>query len=224
MDTATQKRDLATVDGVRDYVKGTPFSSSGEIVMLSGGFTNFVYRIALDEPFRNKATVVVKHAKPYVKDWVELPLGLSRQGFEVEALRRVRSTIPDDALITVPEVYLFDEKECVIIMEDAGVDSVSLKQLMIEGRLSISMAEQLGTVLGEFLGWLHAWGKDRHVLEYFEGHQKAKELIAWVNYGRLYGLIDPSKESDVAALRDPPLDTSEEDPRDGEFSVQSSSH
>ncbi|PFH50967.1 hypothetical protein AMATHDRAFT_143692 [Amanita thiersii Skay4041] len=211
MDSATQKLDLTIADGVRDYIQGTPFSSHGDIVMLSGGVTNFVYRVKLDEPFRGKATVIIKHAKPYVRSWVELPLELSRQGFEVEALRRVKPIIPDDALVTVPEVYLFDEKECVIIMEDAGADSVPLKQFMIEGRLSVLMAERLGTALGEFAGRLHVWGKDPNVLEYFEGHKMAKELFAWVNYGRLYQAIDPSKESDVAALRDPPLEHSEED-------------
>ncbi|PFH49675.1 hypothetical protein AMATHDRAFT_62642 [Amanita thiersii Skay4041] len=30
-------------------------------------------------------------------------------------------------------------------------------------------------------------------------------------FGWLYGTVNPSEESDVAALRDPPLETSEED-------------
>ncbi|PFH50963.1 hypothetical protein AMATHDRAFT_60169 [Amanita thiersii Skay4041] len=211
MDTPTQTWDLTTVDGVRDYVKGTPFSSSGKIVILSGGYTNFVYRVTLDEPFRGKTTVVIKHSKPYARSSVYLPLEISRQSFEVEALRRVRTIIPEGALVTVPEVYLFDEKECAIIMEDAGVESVPLKQFMIEGRLSVPMGERLGAALGEFAGRLHVWGKDPNLLEYFEGHKMAKELFAWFYYDRLYGLIDPSKESDVAALRDPPLEISDGD-------------
>lgn len=119
--------------------------------------------------------------------------------------------MPDDALVTVPEVYLFDKKAHVIIMEDAGELSVPLKQFMREGRLSLSKGAELGKGLGEFIGRLHVWGKDKAVQEYFDKNEQAKELSAWAYYGRVYETLEPSLNADVPVLRDPPLEVSSED-------------
>jgi len=72
--------DLATEEGVRAYLAKTPWACS-RIVPLSGGFANYVFRVWLKDPdaFRGKETVVVKHAKPYVKTRKTLPFVLERQ-------------------------------------------------------------------------------------------------------------------------------------------------
>lgn len=111
----------------------------------------------------------------------------------------------------MPEVYLFDEKEHVIIMEDCGETSVPLKQLMREGRLSPSKGGELGKALGEFIGRLHIWGKDQAVWEYFDKNEQAKQLSAWAYYGQVHRILDPNQNADVAVLRDPPLAVSSED-------------
>jgi hypothetical protein len=126
-------------------------------------------------------------------------------------LRRVKHLIPDDALVTVPEVYLLDEKAHVIIMEDCGETSIPLEQFMREGRLSPSKGMELGKALGEFIGRLHVWGKDGSVWEYFDGNEQAKELSAWAYYGRVYATLDSNQNADVPVLRDPPLEVSVED-------------
>ena len=126
-------------------------------------------------------------------------------------MRRVKRLIPDDALVTVPEVYLFDEKAHVIIMEDCGETSVPLKQLMREGRLSPSKGGELGKALGEFIGRLHIWGKDKTVWEYFDKNEQARRLSAWAYYERVSKTLDPNQNTDVAVLRDPPLEVSSED-------------
>ncbi|KAF8628251.1 hypothetical protein AX15_004026 [Amanita polypyramis BW_CC] len=203
--------DLTTVEGIRGYLKGTRFASSGVIVGLDGGTCNFTYRVELEEPYSGKKTGVVKHARSYVKEMPAVLFDLSRQSFEVEALKRVKSIMPDDALVTVPEVYLFDEKANVIIMEDRGETSVPLKQFMRAGRLSPSMGVKLGKELGIFIGRLHLWGKDRAVWEYFDGHKEARQMSAWAYYGRLYETLDPNQNADLAVLRDPPLEVSPED-------------
>jgi hypothetical protein len=41
--------------------------------------------------------------------------------------------LPSDSIVTVPEVHLFDEEHHVIIMDDAGEGSVTLKALMKQG-------------------------------------------------------------------------------------------
>ncbi|KAF8640475.1 hypothetical protein AX17_000138 [Amanita inopinata Kibby_2008] len=203
--------DLTTIEGVGKYLVETPFSSRGEILALNGGSANYAYRVRLDKPYGGQATVIVKHARPYVKNIATLPFDLSRQRFEVEALKRVKSLIPNDALVTVPDVYFFDEKEHVIVMQDCGDASVSLKQFMLEGRLSASMGERLGKGLGEFLGQLHVWGRDRAAWQLFDANQQAKEMSAWVYYGRLYETLDVGQNAGVASLRDPPLEVDLQD-------------
>ena len=126
-------------------------------------------------------------------------------------MRRVKHLIPDDALVTVPEVYLLDEEAHVIIMEDCGETSISLTQFMREGKLSPSKGMELGEALGTFLGRLHVWGKDGSVWEYFDGNERARELSAWVYYGRVCATLDPTQNADLPVLRDPPLEVSQED-------------
>ena len=113
--------------------------------------------------------------------------------------------------MTVPEVYLFDEEAHVIIMEDCGETSISLTQFMREGKLSPSKGMELGEALGTFLGRLHVWGKDGSVWEYFDGNERARELSAWVYYGRVCATLDPTQNADLPVLRDPPLEVSQED-------------
>jgi 5-methylthioribose kinase len=55
----------------------------------------------------------------------------------------------------VPELYHFDEQAHVIIMEDCGVQSLNLKQLMLTATPSPAVAREIGLALGQFLGRLH---------------------------------------------------------------------
>ena len=70
--------DLTTEEGVKEYLKGTRFASR-QIVALSGGNVNFVYRAELDEPHSGRRTVVVKHAQSHVKIWSNVPFDTTRQ-------------------------------------------------------------------------------------------------------------------------------------------------
>ncbi len=76
--------DLATADGVRAYLAGTAFAGA-EVSPLSGGTANFVYRLTLRAPHDGNATLVLKHAKGYVKDHPGM-------AFEVERQVRLRNT------------------------------------------------------------------------------------------------------------------------------------
>lgn len=70
--------DLATADGVRAYLAGTAFAGAG-VAPLSGGTANFVYRLALRTPHAGHATLVLKHAKGYVKDHPGMAFDVGRQ-------------------------------------------------------------------------------------------------------------------------------------------------
>ncbi|KAJ3480842.1 hypothetical protein NLJ89_g12256 [Agrocybe chaxingu] len=133
------------------------------------------------------------------------------QIYEVEALRRVRAWEPADSVVTVPEVHLFDEDAHAIVMDDAGADSVALKDFMKQGRPSLEMAEHIGAALGKFLGGMHRWGKGNEELcASVKGNAQAKAMSAWAFYGRLKDTLT-GVASDVPKLSDPPLEVDEDD-------------
>ncbi|KAG7099763.1 hypothetical protein E1B28_001576 [Marasmius oreades] len=210
----TTEKDLAKVSDLREYLENTPFAAE-EIVMFSDGIVNFAFRIKLKTPYDGRSTMVVKHAKPYMaklldQDNNNIPFDLERQRYEVEALNHVHALIPPDSLVTVPRVNHFDEKENVIIMDDCGTDSVTLKKFMIDGRCTPALAEKIGDALGSFLGGLHhTWGKNgiARLMETLREHKQGKEVCVWAVYGRLGSTIRGE---------DPTLNISENPPEVGE--------
>jgi len=116
----------------------------------------------------------------------------------------VAAWLPTDFLVRVPEVHRFDEQAHVIIMDDAGEASVTLKDFLSAGGPSVSMAVRIGESIGEFLGNLHDWGtRHRADCAIFETHTEAAVLAARHYYGRLPELF--GGKSGVPSLDDPPL-------------------
>jgi hypothetical protein len=70
--------DLGTEAGVRTYLAGTEWAGA-EVTPLSGGNTNFVFRLRPIVPYKGKGTIVLKHAKAYVKNIKTIEIGLERQ-------------------------------------------------------------------------------------------------------------------------------------------------
>ncbi|KAF9074970.1 hypothetical protein BDP27DRAFT_1381023 [Rhodocollybia butyracea] len=203
-------KDLADVAELKEYLQGTPFASSG-IDILTGGTGNFACRLHLISPYQGQSTLVLKHAKPYIFTARNWPFSLERQKFEVEALKIVGASIPDNDFVNVPEVHLFDEKESIIIMEDCGVGSLTLKQFAMDGKCTLDTAEKIGLELGLFLRRIHAINRERNsaVCDVFEGNAEAKRISAWATYGRLVSTL--SGEDALPALQNSPLDIKEGD-------------
>ncbi|KAI0026889.1 kinase-like domain-containing protein [Vararia minispora EC-137] len=199
------KHDLTTVDGLLAYLQSTPPFAAKSATSLAGGNTNYVYRIHLQMPYEGGATLVVKHSKPYLgRSMQESTFAGSRQVFEVGALHRVRRFLPADAPMTVPVVHHFDEAAHVIIMDDAGEDAATLKQLILDHALDVPMLEAIGRATGHFLAQLHTLGtQDEEARRWASGNTLAREISAWATYGRLVSTIDGS--STIPALCDPPL-------------------
>lgn len=71
--------DLDTVAGVQAYLADTPYASDN-ITPLSGGTANFAFRLRLKSPVEGHATLIFKHAKPFVMaSGIKIPFDLSRQ-------------------------------------------------------------------------------------------------------------------------------------------------
>lgn len=103
----------------------------------------------------------------------------------MDALRRVRASLPSNARVTVPAVHHFDTAVHAIIMDDAR-GTMPLKAALLDGRIAPLRAAALGADLGAFLRALHARGQVDEVLrEALGAHTWAREVSAFVTYGRL---------------------------------------
>ena len=70
--------DLTTVGGILSYLATTPFASASA-EQLSGGHTNFTFRLQLNAPHEGHQTLILKHARPYGANATNFSLPVSRQ-------------------------------------------------------------------------------------------------------------------------------------------------
>ena len=106
----------------------------------------------------------------------------------------------------------FDDKANFIIMDDCGADSITLKQFLLDGRCMPVLAEKIGDALGKFLGGLHhTWGRKGipELLDILKGHEQAKQISAWVLYGRIAATI--TGEDPHTSVSNNPPDVGEDD-------------
>lgn len=120
-------------------------------------------------------------------------------------MKAVKSILSDDAIATIPRIHLFDEAVHLIIMDDCGKSTLTLKQLMLQDPPPISIAHDIGKGLGEFLGRLHTWGVDPDASNhaYFDTNEQGKMVTGFVTYGRLVSTL--SGKDNLSALTDPDL-------------------
>ncbi|KAI9466949.1 kinase-like domain-containing protein [Lactarius psammicola] len=206
--------DLTTAEGVLAYLATTPFASASA-ELLSGGTTNFNFRLQLNAPHEGRPTLILKHARPYVADSPDFPLPVSRQDIEVDALRGVRAWLPPDAHVTVPVVHHFDHAMQAIVMDDAGPRTTPLKAALLAGHIPASRAAALGTALGRFLRALHMWGRrteaGRKLREALGADVFARNLYAFITYGSVWATLrTPGRTTGLPALGDEPLGVPEE--------------
>ncbi|KAJ7122356.1 kinase-like domain-containing protein [Mycena epipterygia] len=197
------EHDLTTTAGVQAYLAPTQFASTS-VIPLTGGTGNFTYRLQLCTLYEGRATLVLKHARPYVALAVNIPFAVERQAFEAKALEKVKQGLDCGPLATVPGLHLFDEDAHVLIMDDCGVTSRNLKDLMLTATPSPAVAREIGSALGKFLGRLHSWGgADASLLDFFDKNEQGKKITAWVTYGRLISTLTTDNLPAVALLSEP---------------------
>jgi len=118
--------------------------------------------------------------------------------------------LPADSKVTVPEVHLFDREAHAIIMDDAGQNSIPLKEFFKQGKATVDMAKEMGEAVGSFLGRVHKWGRgNKELCASVSGNPQAKKICAWYYYGRLRETLTGAP--DVPKLLDPPLVVDEDD-------------
>ena len=78
MSSESSDLDLSSERDVRAYLENTPFKSQ-DVIPLSGGTANYVFRLKLVTSYLGRETLVLKHAKPFVKNYHTMALDLDRQ-------------------------------------------------------------------------------------------------------------------------------------------------
>lgn len=132
------------------------------------------------------------------------------QTYEVAALRAVKSLLPPDSLVTVPEVHLFDEKLNVIIMDDCGPSAQTLKQLLISDPPSKEQLTIIGNALGIFLSTIHQKNIiPEQTMKLFSEYNLSRTIYGYVSYGRIPETL--SGKAGIESLSNPTLDVPSED-------------
>src|SRR6266508_5469233 len=71
--------DLSDEQDVCRYLNDNTVFQTTDVIALSGGTANYAFRLKLASPYLGRETLVLKHAKPYVKQDHLIPFGLDRQ-------------------------------------------------------------------------------------------------------------------------------------------------
>lgn len=129
------------------------------------------------------------------------------QKFEAEAFRLSHqfSIQSDEVTVEVPALRFYDEEMHAMIIDDAGIGSRTLKEVLINETLPTALLEEVGTALGSFLGHLHGSHERRDVdLSLFAKNEVGKEISARVTYSRIVSTLTGKHE--YPALSNPLLD------------------
>jgi 5-methylthioribose kinase len=149
----TLARRLGATEALTSRIGGD--ASAWKVREVGDGNLNLVYIVE-----GGKGSAVVKQALPYVRlvgdSW---PLPLKRSYFEYHALTRQEARAPG----SVPEIYLFDERQALIVMEYLS-PHIILRKALIEGRQLPKIAKDIGLFMARTLfrgSDLHMQTKER---------------------------------------------------------------
>ncbi|KAI6161425.1 hypothetical protein EDD17DRAFT_1730836 [Pisolithus thermaeus] len=93
----------------------------------------------------------------------------------------------------------------VIITDDAGIDTRTLKEVLINESLPTALLEEMGLALGRFLSHLHGSHERRDVdLSLFANNEVGKTISAWATYGRIISTLTGKDE--IPTLSNPLLE------------------
>lgn len=133
------------------------FHIQGNPQPLSGGLLNYVWRVAGDSK-SNPRFMIIKWSPPFIASMPDVELDPVRSTIEAKALTAFE---PGEKLFGVGEpsvrapcLYLFDEEQHFLAMEDLGARP-DLGAWLRSGSHSRVEAEAIGISLGQFIGRLH---------------------------------------------------------------------
>lgn len=157
MDATAPNLHLTTIDGLRNCLIATGQSNDDEIVLLSGGNANYVYRVTGTD----SSTRIYKHAAPYSRSSKDFALDVRRMDYEAFILNFL-STVPPTShtsgqtTITVqtPSLLSYDQPQKLLCIADGGTRN--LKAAYDDPKLDLPA---VGHALAHWLADLHHTSK-----------------------------------------------------------------
>ncbi|KAK6337834.1 hypothetical protein TWF696_001313 [Orbilia brochopaga] len=188
---------LAYLSSVSDASFPDGFRRPKSVTELTTGIGNGVHRLILntsppttqhEAAAQTPSTAILKHSTPYVFQIDGQTVVWDLWPFELYALRDV----PNTEFVKTPKVYWVDESNRVMITEDAGPKSKTLKNLLLGETIPGPAAfAKIGEELGKYLSKLHTWGHSTEALSKYE-NKDARVIASWRTCGRLEEVL--SKE------------------------------
>ena len=178
--------DLTTEDGILFYLqsgKYGPATNATKAERLMEGAAGFVYRVHLKDS--EWPTVIVKHAEAYAARAQHWKLDTNRMFYEYEGMKYLsKPEMQSDKFLRTPQLLFYDDKDHVLIMEDAG------RRPSLKGWLKAGANKQttiaIGEALGRFLANVHnSTVGNEDVLKMFNGNETAKYLSGTLYFGTL---------------------------------------
>jgi len=134
---------------VLEYIEGSglreKFLGRGNLKasVIAEGNVNLIFRI---ENVENGRSVILKQALPYAWRYPDFKMPVDRQRIEYEVLEIEGKYAPEQ----VPVVYLYDEENHVLVIEDLKNHKV-MREALIEGKIFPKVAEHIGTFMARTL-------------------------------------------------------------------------
>ena len=132
----------------------------------------------------SSASIILKHATPYVKINHNIPFPVSRMTFEANAYKKIPQLLPQENGGTdppvVPELFFFDSEANLLCISDGGLKN--LKEAYADPTLDIPT---IGRRLGRWLAALHSATKPVDI-----GDNVAGKTIYRHAYNRLAATLE----------------------------------
>eukprot|EP00158_Paraphelidium_tribonemae_P007085 Partr_v1_DN28108_c0_g1_i1_m55730 putative NA len=181
------------------YAQRTDFGVSWKptvATMLSGGYCNYVYRIADDHGH----SLVIKQYPPFARYNPSVPLSNDRFKVEYEALKFVASVVGKESIVKVPHVYSMDEAMFCIAMQDIGTGGSTLTDMLEHSKTPLDTAD--GRICGDQWPELDAQLLARSLYQFFASIASRRpespvfeNQSTWNTLARFYGTFTQIAES-----------------------------
>ncbi|KAF8421575.1 kinase-like domain-containing protein [Tirmania nivea] len=182
--------ELSTPADLQAMLSLTPYACTS-LVPLTGGLFNATLRGTLAVPLTDgSTTVIVKHAESFPALAEGISWDAIRMDYENEmmhaARKALRIELPNSVTIGIPEVYYYDRKNKILVMQDAGAEVKDLKASLLAGEINSKQADVIGCAIARFASKFHSWSKAQPQLcEDIQKHRQTKTVSLWATYGRL---------------------------------------
>jgi thiamine kinase-like enzyme len=155
--------DLTTTEGLRTYLRANGRSDEADVMLLSGGTANYVYRVTSSDGSMS----IFKHAAPYLhsnKSFVFDPVRMDYEASILETFNPINGEslfshhLPTSAVHAV-RTLSYDRKHKLLHIEDGG--DLNLKDAYADSKLDIPY---VGRELAKWIATLHNHSKNLSVV------------------------------------------------------------